>query len=225
MLRKVFAGAALILLAACGGGGSGSGGTAMPLGIGPTPTPNPQANFYEPLALGDSWTYTCKDIKGGGENGGNPFTITDSVVGTTTTAGKTVFEFSLQIPQVPSTPLQIVTEIQLLANDAGGNVTLYGYLINGTVKSVTPTLVVAANPPGQQHKAFNYPGPNGNTIDREYVGFEPSNPTPLGTFEVAPYFESNATHNYGYALGTGIVEEDHGPNFEVDCLVTAVTLH
>jgi hypothetical protein len=54
---------------------------------------------------------------------------------------------------------------------------------------------------------------------------ESSNPTPLGIFQVAPYFESGGTHNYGYALGTGIVEEDHGPNFQYDCLVTSATVH
>ncbi|MBV8244373.1 MAG: hypothetical protein JOZ38_00475, partial [Candidatus Eremiobacteraeota bacterium] len=73
-------------LAACGGGASGGGNpppvpTASPT---PTPTPNPQASFYEPHATGDTWNYTCRDIKGGGENGGNPFSIVDSVLGATT---------------------------------------------------------------------------------------------------------------------------------------------
>ena len=147
------------------------------------------------------------------------------MVGTIGVNGQPAYEFALQIPQIPSAPLQIVTEIQLLANDARGNVTLYGYLIGGNVDAVTPTLFVTANPPGQQHEAFNYPGPAGTTIDRTFFGLESSNPTPLGTYQVAPYFESSATHNYGYAAGTGIVEEDHGPNDEVDCLISAVALH
>jgi hypothetical protein len=219
-LQSIVMGAGLAL-AGCGGGG---GGGASAPGAGGTPPPV-HLQFYEPLALGDQWSYTCRDIKGGGENGGQPFTIVDSVAGTATVNGTTVYEFALQIPQVPSKPLQIVTEIQLLANDAAGNATLYGYLVNGVVTTIKPTLFVTANPPGQQREAFNYPGQNGVTIDREFVGLEPSNPTPLGVFEVAPYFESGSTHNYGYALGTGIVEEDHGPNFEVDCLITAGTLH
>ncbi len=208
-------------LYACGGGG---GGTAPPPG--PTSTPNPQAHLYEPLATGDSWSYSCQDIKGGGENGGQPFTITDSVGPTTTVNGQTVYEFSLQIPQVPSSPLSIATQIQLLANDSHGNVTLYGYLVNGSVVGVTPTLFVSANP-SLQNASFNYTAPNGSTIIRTFAGFFPTHPTKLGTFpSVADYEEgAGAMNNYGYAPGVGIAEEDHGPNNEVDCLITAFTLH
>ncbi len=39
------------LLAACGGGGGG--GTP-----GPKPSP-PAPAYYQPLAVGDTWTYTC----------------------------------------------------------------------------------------------------------------------------------------------------------------------
>ena len=213
----------LVMLTACGGG-SGSGGSAMPPGAGPTPTPNPQATFYEPLANGDSWTYTCRDIKGGGENGGQPFTITDSVIGTTMVSGKAVFEFSLQIPQVPSAPLRVNTEVMLVNNDAQGNLTLFGYLVNGNVQPILPALIVAAITPNPG-AAFNYTGPDGATISRVFFGDVPTNPTPLGVFQVADYEESNATHDYGYARGVGIAEEDHGPNLEVDCLITSVTLH
>lgn len=31
-------------------------------------------------------------------------------------------------------------------------------------------------------------------------------------------------HDYGYAKGVGIAEEDHGPNFEVDCLIEKLVL-
>ncbi len=215
-----------LILSACGGGSTGSvpGPTPTPAPTGPTPTPNPQASFYEPLAVGDSWSYSCRDIKGGGENGGQAFSVLDSVIGTTSVNGQAVYEFSLQIPQVPSSPLNLVTQVQLLANDAQGNLTIYGYLVNGGAQSTTPTVIVSANPSKQVQ--YNYPAPGGGAILRVFGGFFPSNPTPLGVFPaLADYEESGGTNNYGYAQGTGIAEEDHGPNNEVDCLISAVTLH
>ncbi len=111
----------------------------------------------------------------------------------------------------------------MLANDAKGNTSIYGYLVNGTAQPIAAAVLVAANP-GLKGTAYDYAAPDGTTITRIYEGMEQSNPTKLGTFTVAPYFESNSTHNYGYALGTGIVEEDHGPNFQYDCLIQSATV-
>lgn len=173
----------------------------------------------------DAWHYKCRDIKHEGENNNQPFGIRNAVTGATTVAGKPVFEVAMQVPQVPSKPLKIDTIVQLLANDASGNVRIYGYLIGGKVKRIPVALFVTAKPPGEQHEAFNYRGPDGKTIQRIFFGLEQSNRTKFGVFEVAPYFESQSTHNYGYAKAWGIVEEDHGPNYEVDCLLDAITLH
>ncbi|HEY9085082.1 MAG TPA: hypothetical protein VIN40_03965 [Candidatus Tyrphobacter sp.] len=203
-------GLATLLLPACGGGGGGGN-------PGPNPSP-PAPEYYQPLAIGDSWTYTCHNTQNPNEQ---PYTIQNSVLGTTTVGGQTVYEFSIQIP---SSPTQSTTVVQLLANDGQRNTSIYGYLVNGTPQTIPATLIVAANP-GPKGTAYNYTGQNGSTIDRIFEGMESSNPTPLGTFTVAPYFESNSTHNYGYALGNGIVEEDHGPNFQYDCLINAITLH
>jgi hypothetical protein len=202
---------ALALLTACGGGGGGGG---LP---GPTPPP-PSPQYYQPLAVGDSWAYTCHNTQNPSEQ---TYSIQNSVLGTTTVGSQTVYEFSIQIP---SSPTQSTTVIELLANDAQRNTSIYGYLVGGTPQTITPAIVVAASP-GAKGTAYDYTGPGGNTIDRIFEGFESSNPTPLGTFTVAPYFESSSTHNYGYALGNGIVEEDHGPNLEYDCLVTSIVLH
>jgi hypothetical protein len=183
------------------------------------------SSLYQPLALRDTWKYACRDIKGGGENGNRPFNLQNSVVGETIAAGKRVYEFSLAVPQVPSKPLRVDTITQLLANDRSGNVRIYGYFIHGKVVRIAPAVFVTAHPPGETHKAFDYRGPRGKIIDRIFFGLEQSNKTKFGTFEVAPYFESHSTHDYGYAKGWGIVEEDHGPNYEVDCLITAIKLH
>ncbi len=197
-----------LVLTGCGGGGSSPG---------PNPSP-PAPVFYQPLAVGDTWTYTCHNTQNKSEQ---PYAIQNSVLGTTTVNGQQVFEFSLQ---VPSSPTQSTTLVQLLANDAQRNTSIYGYLVGGNVQTITPALIVAAAP-GAKGTPYNYAAPDGSTISRIFEGIESSNPTPLGTFTVAPYFESGSTHNYGYALGSGIVEEDHGPNFLYDCLITTMTLH
>jgi hypothetical protein len=210
-MRIVFFGPVVaVLLFACGGGGGG-GGTI------PAPMPSQSPGIYQPLAAGDSWSYQCHDIT----NPGVPkFPIANSVVGTTSVGAQAVVEFSVQIP---SSPTQSVTEIQLLADDAQGNTTIYGYLVGGAVQTIAPATIVSANPSVSGN--YDYTAPDGSTVTRLFVGFEHSNPTPLGTFVVAPYFESGKTHNYGYASGTGIVEEDHGPNFQYDCLIQSVSLH
>jgi hypothetical protein len=196
------------LLVGCGGGSSS--GSAPPPGSTPPPSPPPPP-VYQPLAVGDSWTYSCN----------HSFTIQNSVTGTSTVNGQTVYQLAIQIP---SSPASIATQTQLLATDAQGNVSIYGYLVNGSVMPVTPTVIVAAHP--VLNAAYDYPALGGGTVSRTFVGFENSNPTPYGgVFTVAPYFESNSTHNYGYALNIGVVEEDHGPNFQFDCVLTAATLH
>ncbi len=207
----------LVVLAGCGGGGGSSPGSGP--APGPTPTPGPTATpaVYQPLAAGDSWAYTCHNTQNSGEA---PYAIANTVVGTATVNGHAVYELSLQIP---SSPTQSVTQIQLLADDAAGNTSIYGYLAGGVAQAVTPAVIVAANP--SKSTPYDYPALGGGTVPRAFVGFESSNPTSLGTFQVAPYFESGGTHNYGYALGIGIVEEDHGPNFQYDCLVTSATVH
>lgn len=216
-MNRLFLAAAVLGIAGCGGGGGGStppqGPVATPTPV-VTPTPAPP---FQPLALGDSWTYQCHNTQNAGEQ---PFTIVNAVTGTATVSGTATFAFSIQVPTSPS---QIATVVQLLANDAAGNTAIYGYLVAGTPQAVTRTVIVAAAP--AVATPYDYPGPSGTTIPRAFVGFENSNPTALGTFRVAPYFESGSTHNYGYAQGTGIVEEDHGPNFQYDCLITAVSLH
>ena len=209
--------ATALVLGSCAGSSRGidsSGGPAPAVPARPA-----GSALYQPLAVNDAWTYTCRDIKGGGENGNNPFTIVHRVLGTTKVGSKTTFELELQIPQVPSTPLEIVTEVMLVANDAHGNLVIYGYLLpNESVRKIKPTIIVSNATPNK-YATFNYAGPNGRLISRFFYGIEPTNPTPLGTFTVADYEESRMTHDYGYARGFGVAEEDHGPNFEVDCLV------
>ena len=181
-------------------------------------------DLYQPLAIGDSWKYTCRDIKGGGENNGKPFFLYHKVIGSAKIGTRQVYEFSLEIPQVPSRPLKIDTEVMLLSNDVHGNLWLHGYLVNGSVHKVHTAKIVSAATPAIGAK-FSYTGPNGKPISRIFCCIEQSNKTPLGIFTVADYEESANTHDYGYAKGTGVVEEDHGPNYEVDCLIKAVTLH
>jgi hypothetical protein len=200
----------LLMFAACGGGGGGSPG---PGGGTPQPTATP-AHFYQPLAVGDTWTYACHFRN---PPGPGTFTIANTVTGTQIVAGVQTFAFALAVVTSPS---QIATETMLVANDALGNLRLYGYLVGGTVLPVTPTVIVAAHPSG----SYDYPAPDGSTIQRKFVAFTVTNPTPLGVFDVAVYYESNATHNYGYALGKGIMEEDHGPQFQYDCLITSIQL-
>jgi hypothetical protein len=162
---------------------------------------------YQPLALGDAWKYVCN----------HQFTIRNAVIGRVRVGKKLTYEFQIQIPRSPSRSVKIV---QLLANDASGATRIYGYLLGGKVRAVRPTAIVVSSP--VLHRHYDYPGPNGKSIRRVFVGFENTNPTPLGIFYVAPYFETNATHNYGYTLGRGIMEEDHGPNYRYDRLIDHV---
>ncbi|MBV8373838.1 MAG: hypothetical protein JOY69_11310, partial [Candidatus Eremiobacteraeota bacterium] len=165
---------------------------------------------YQPLAVGDSWKYVCN----------HQFTIVDQVIGTQHVGKRLVYIMSLQIP---SSPTKSAFVRQLLANDSSGNTWIYGYMIHHKVKAVTPAKIVVTNPVLNAH--YDYPSPTKGTISRVFVGFEYTNKTPLGTFWVAPYFDSGGTHNYGYNLGRGVMEEDHGPKYEFDCLIEKYVLH
>jgi hypothetical protein len=199
-----------LAVAACGGG---SNATPAPTG---TPGSTPPPALYQPLAVGDQWTYAC-----GLRGQPSTFTIQNSIAATATVAGQTVYEFALQ---VPSSPAQISTTTMLLANDSQNNLVLYGYVVNGAVQTVNPTVIAGSSPtPGED---FSYPAADGTTVTRTFESFTATNSTPYaGVYpRVAVYYESNATHNYGYDAGLGIAEEDHGPNFQYDCLLSGLTL-
>jgi hypothetical protein len=182
------------LLLSCGGGGSS---TKQP--------PPPPVQFYLPLAVGNTWTYACN------HNGGN---ITDTVTQTVTVSGHLTYAMQMQFPNAP-------TQTMLLANDAQGNTTFYGYLVNETPMPVTPTPYISANPTTGQ--AFNYPAPDGSTVNRIFKSFTVTNPTALGVFNVAVYNEGGLPA-YGYTIGKGVTEQDHNyPQF--DCTVSSIQLH
>ncbi len=164
---------------------------------------------YQPLAVGNYWKFICNDT----------FTIEDRVTGTYHVHGRLAYALALQIP---SSPRKSVYVVQLLGNDAKGNTWIYGYRLHGKIVSVKPTEIVAAKPVLDRH--YDYPNASHEKIGRVFVGFEDTNKTPLGIFWVAPYFESGGTHNYGYSLGRGVMEEDHGPNFKYDCLIEKFVL-
>lgn len=210
---------AAIWLAACGGGGGSLPGPTPP----PGPSPSPQP--YLPLAVGDTWTYAC--YLGTPAPGASAFPKTNQVLGTTTVAGTTVYEYA---EQIPSSPTQSTTQIQLLANDAKHNTVLYGYMAGPTAspQAVTPTVIVAANP-GPSNAPYDYPAEGGGTVSRVFCCTEPTNPTKFGVFTVNAFFDgshvvSSATDGYGYALGKGVMEEDHNfnnPGTRIDCVITS----
>ena len=168
------------------------------------------AKVYQPLAVGNYWKFICNDS----------FTIEDRVTGTYHVHGRLAYALSLQIP---SSPTKSVRVVQLLGNDPKGDTWIYGYVMHGKVLSVKPTQIVAAKPVLNKH--YDYPNSGLGKISRVFVGFEYTNKTPLGIFWVAPYFESGGTHNYGYNLGRGVMEEDHGPHYKYDCLIEKYVLH
>ena len=110
-----------LLLDACGAGGGG--GTGIP-GPGPNPSPTP-LGFYQPLAVGDTWTYAC--YLGTPAPGASAFPKTNQILGTATVNGTQTFEYQ---EQIPSSPTQSTDVIQLLAHDAAGNTLIYGYMAN-----------------------------------------------------------------------------------------------
>lgn len=206
---QVLAASAALTISACGRLAAPPGGASFAAAN--TRSTRPEVRkVYQPLAVGDTWTYTCN----------HEFKIVDRVVGTHRINGHTTYALSLQIPSSPSKSRFVV---QLLANDGRGDTWIYGYLIDGKVRPVKRTEIVAASPVKNKH--YDYPAPDRGTIERVFKGFEFTNKTPLGTFWVAPYFESGGTHNYGYNLGRGVMEEDHGPNYKYDCLIEKIVLH
>jgi hypothetical protein len=199
--------AIVLTCAACGGSAWPNGGFEPPSRPAIT---RGASGTYQPLGPKDSWTYICN----------NQFHIVDRVIGTLRVNQRLVYVLSLQIP---SSPTKSVYVDQLLANDSGGNTWIYGYYIHHKVHPVTATKIVVQKP--VLHAHYDYPAPAGGKISRVFMGFEYTNKTPLGTFWVAPYFESGGTHNYGYSKGRGVMEEDHGPNYQYDCLIEKYVLH
>lgn len=191
----------------CGGGGSTQG---------PGPAPSVKPGLYQPLAVGDTWNYTCGPHPASAFRlAATTFPISDTITQTVTVNGVTTFAMALQIPDSSGT---VSTLTELLANDAQGNTSIYGYLNGSTVDAVPPAVIVAANP--VLHQAYNYTGPTGSTVPRVFQAFTSSNPTGLGTFPtVAVYYENGGTtDNYGYVPGIGSVEQDHA-NFTYDCVI------
>lgn len=181
-----------LFLLSCGGSGSNA------------PQP-PGQQFYLPLALGNTWSYACN------HSGGS---ITDTVTKTVAVNGQQTFALQMEFPNGPQQTL-------LLANDKHGNTTFYGYLVNGTPMSMTPTLYISANPTAGQK--FDYPAVGGGTVSRVFAEYTVTNPTALGVFNVAVYNESGLPA-YGYTLGKGVTEQDHNyPQF--DCTVTSIQVH
>jgi hypothetical protein len=211
-----------LLFTACGGGGGGSGGS-LP---GPQPSPSPTATrFYQPLAVGDTWTYAC--YLGTPAPGASTFPKTNQILGTATVNGTQTYEYA---EQLPSSPTQSTTVIQLLANDAAGNTLIYGYLANPSASPqplASPVVIVAQNP-GATGPFYDYSAENGGTVSRLYCCNGPTNPTKFGVYQVSEYFEGSHTmaatrDGYGYALGQGVMEEDHNFNLpsRIDCIITA----
>ncbi|HLJ83347.1 MAG TPA: hypothetical protein VKT51_04105 [Candidatus Eremiobacteraceae bacterium] len=209
------------LLAACGGGGGGGGG--LP---GPRPSPSPTImQFYQPLAVGDAWTYKC--YLGTPAPGASSFPKTNRVIGSVTVNGTLTYEYQ---EQIPSSPTQSTDEIQLLANDAAGDTLLYGYMATAgsSPQPLASPVVIQAASPGPAGKFYDYPAENGGTISRFYWGTGPTNPTTFGVYQVNEFFEGShmigtSTDGYGYAYGQGVMEEDHNfntPN-RIDCVISA----
>ncbi len=206
--RLLLGAVASAFLSGCAGGASGMNYNVPRLPV--TFSPDRFApKVYQPLAVGDSWTYTCNAS----------FKIVDRVIGSYKVNRHTVYALSLQIPDSPKKSVDV---IELLANDSKGNTWIHGYVIHGKMKLVRDTKIVSINPVNGRH--YDFPSPKGGTISRIFVGFEYTHKTKLGTFWVAPYFESGGTHNYGYNLGRGVMEQDHGPNYKYDCLIDKFVL-
>jgi len=176
-----------------------------------------------PLRDGELWTYAC--YLGTPTPGASTFPKTNQVIGHTTVGATTVYEYA---QQMPTSPTQSTTQIQLLANDANDNTLIYGYMANPTAtpEVVTPTIIVAANP-GPSNAPFDYPGQDGGTVSRVFCCNTVTNETAFGVIPVSAYFDGShnvemATDGYGYAAGKGVMEEDHEFNQmpRIDCVVT-----
>lgn len=212
----------VLLLDACGGGGGG-GSTSMP---GPQPSPSPTpTRFFQPLAVGDTWTYAC--YLGTPAPGASAFPKTNQILGSTMVNGTQTFEYQ---EQIPSSPTQSTTVIQLLAHDAAGNTLIYGYMANPSAspQPLASPVVIVAQSPGVPGTSYDYPAQNGGTVSRAFCCTGPTNPTVFGVFTVNEFVEGShsintATDDYGYALGLGVMEEDHNFNTpgRIDCIITA----
>ncbi|HEY7992862.1 MAG TPA: hypothetical protein VID24_01470 [Candidatus Eremiobacteraceae bacterium] len=212
----------VLWLAACGGGG----GASMP-GPGPSPMPSMSPRPFLPLKSGDTWTYAC--YLGSPAPSASTFPKTNQVLGTATVNGTLTYEYQLQIP---TSPTQSTTQIQLLADDAAGNTLIYGYMASPSASPMpiaSPTIIIGQNP-GPNGTTYDYEAQDGGTVSRVLCCKTQTHPTVFGTFEVDVYYDgshtvSQATDGYGYAIGLGSMEEDHNfndpdPSKRIDCLVT-----
>lgn len=211
-----------VWLAACGGGGGG-GSVAVP----PPPPPSSPQPFL-PLKAGDTWTYGC--VLGTPAPSASTFPKTNHVLGTAMVNGTETFEYALEIP---TSPTQSTTQIQLLANDAAGDTLIYGFMSNPSASPVpiaSPTVIIAERPSADL-TPYDYEGESGATVQRVFCCTGQTHVTNFGVFNVDEYFEGShtvaaATDGYGYAAGIGSVEEDHNfndpdPAKRIDCLITA----
>lgn len=212
----------ILWLAACGGG---AGGSTVPAP--PTPPPSSPKPFL-PLKAGDVWTYAC--VLGTPAPSASTFPKTNHVLGTATVNGTLTYEYALEIP---SSPTQSTTQIQLLADDSSGNTIIYGYMSSPSASPApisSPTVIIAQQP-GAGLTPYDYEGENGSTVSRVFCCTGQTHATVFGVFAVDEYFEgahvlSSTTDGYGYAAGVGSVEEDHNfddpdPAKRIDCLVTS----
>lgn len=211
--------AVALWLAACGGGGASSGQIPMP-----QVSPSPQALL--PLVVGNTWGYAC--YLGTPAPNASTFPKTNTVLGTVMVNGTLTYEYAVQMP---SSPTQSTTQIQLLANDGRQNTVLYGYMANPTASPqpvASPTIIIASNP-GANGSVFDYPGENGGIVSRFFCCTGPTHTTVFGTFTVEEYFDGGhtlqaATDGFGYAPGKGSMEEDYNfndPATRLDCLITS----
>ena len=93
-----------LLLDACGGGGGAGGSGSLP---GPLPSPSPTpTRFYQPLAVGDKWTYAC--YLGTPAPGASAFPKTNQILGTAVVNGTQTFEYQEQIPSSPTRSTNVI---------------------------------------------------------------------------------------------------------------------
>ena len=223
MIVRVVGGvAAIAWIMACGCGGGGGGASTVP----PPPVQSPQP--FLPLKAGSIWTYAC--YLGSPAPAASTFPKTNQVLGVTNLNGTNVYEYQIQIP---SSPTQSTTQIQLLANDGADNTILFGYMASpgsSPMPIASPTIVVAQNP-GANGTTYDYPAQGGGIVSRVFCCTTPTHTTVFGVFTVDAYFDgshvvSAATDGYGYAQGKGVMEEDHNfndpdPSKRIDCLIVA----
>lgn len=181
-----------------------------------------------PLVVGNTWVYAC--YLNSPTPGASTFPKTNQVTGTAVVNGVTTYVYQ---EQIPSSPTQSTTVIQLLAEDAARDTVLYGYEASpgsSPFPVASPTVIVAPNP-GPSGTIYDYPLQGGGIEPRVFCCNTPTHPTVLGTFQVDAYFDGShtvrsATDGYGYAPGLGVMEEDHNfndpnPANRIDCLIVS----